>query len=37
MGKLTKRVENENAYLLYRIKIQNTGIQLTKALTSGIL
>lgn len=38
MGKLTKRVENENAYLSYRIKIQkNTGIQLTKALTSGIL
>ena len=24
MGKLTKRVENENAYLLYRIKIQKT-------------
>ena len=22
MGKLTKRVENENAYLSYRIKIQ---------------
>ena len=24
MGKLTKRVENENAYLSYRIKIQKT-------------